>query len=127
MKRTKKSVIPPVAPKAHAVAEARPAPIVRNDWEYTRLRVGDLVVLEGRKHVITMVNSCRARAVPLAKKRVDYETIDGKRVKFDTCFATVNISPNSEIPILKRFGPDWKAKVSVETEDNNNKPKSKVE
>jgi hypothetical protein len=126
MKQTKKSDKTPVAPKAHATVEARPAPIVRNDWEYSRLRLGDLVVLDGRKHVITMVNSCRARAVPLAKKRVDYETVDGKRVKFDTCYATVNISPNSEIPILKRFGPDWKAKVSVETEDNN-KQKEKVE
>jgi hypothetical protein len=124
MKRIKKSATPPVAPKAVAKAEARPAPIVRNDWEYSRLRLGDLVVLDGRKHVITMVNPCRARAVPLAKRRVDYETVDGKRVKFDTNYSTVNISPNSEIPILKRFGPDWKTKVSVE---NNNQTNESVE
>lgn len=110
MKRTKQIKALPVAPPATDSVAARPAPIVRNDYVFTRLRVGDVILLDGRRHVVEMVNECRARAVPVAKKRVDYETVAGKRVKFDTNYASQNISPNSECKIVQRFGPDWKTK-----------------
>lgn len=111
MKKIKKSKAAPVAPKAVAVAESRPAPIVRNEWEWTRLRLGDVVMLNGREHVIDYLNSCRARAVPLAKKHVSYTTVAGKKVEFETTFDTINISPNSDIPILQRLGPDWRKTI----------------
>lgn len=110
MKRTKKAKLP-VAPSATDTVENRPAPIKRNDYVFTRLRVGDVILLDSRKHVVEMVNECRARAVPVARKRVDYETVAGKRVKFDTSYASQNISPNSECKILQRLGPEWKTKL----------------
>lgn len=113
--KTKKSKGPPVAPLATGGAVApRLAPIVRNDFVWTRLRVGDVFLLEGQRHVAVMVSECRARCIPLAKKRVDYETVSGKRVKFDTEYAAANISPNSEVKILERLGPDWRKKISIE-------------
>lgn len=112
MKRTRKSASLPVAPPATGAAEAtRPAPIKRNDYVYARLRVGDVILLDSRRHVVEMVNECRARAVPVARKRVDYETVAGKRVKFDTSYASQNISPNSECRIVQRLGPEWKSKI----------------
>lgn len=111
MKRTKKSKLPPVAPPATDTVESRPAPIVRNDYVFTRLRVGDVILLDSRRHVIEMVNESRARAVPVLRKRVDYETVAGKRVKFDTTYASQNISPNSVCKIVQRLGADWKSKL----------------
>lgn len=111
MKRTRKSASLPVAPPATDTLAARPAPIKRNDYVFTRLRVGDVILLDARRHVIEMVNECRAKAVPVAKKRVDYETVAGKRVKFDTSYASQNISPNSECKIVQRLGPEWKTKL----------------
>lgn len=118
MKRTKKSKEMPVAPKAVAVAEARPAPIVRNDWYYTRLRVGDIIVLHDSEYAIDFVNECRARAIPLTRKQVSYKTVAGKTVEFETDYSGQNISPNSMIPILQRLGPNWR--------ENINKPKPKT-
>jgi hypothetical protein len=120
MKRIKKADKTPVAPKAHAVAEARPAPIVRNDWEYTRLKVGDVVALYGREFVVDYVNTCRARCIPLSKKQVSYTTVSGKTVEFESEEAGKNISPNSDIPILKRLGPSWRKKF----DKNNNQTES---
>lgn len=111
MKRTKKTKALPVAPPATDSVEARPAPIKRNDFVVSRLRVGDVILLDSRRHIVEMVNECRARAVPVAKKRVDYETVEGKRVQFDTTYASQNISPNSECKIVQRLGADWRNKL----------------
>jgi len=108
MKRTKKSKALPVAPKADSQAESRPAPIVRNDFVYTRLRVGDVVQFGEIDYVIDYVNECRARAIPLSRKRVKYQTVSGKQVDFETDHSGMNISPNSACPILRRLGPDWR-------------------
>lgn len=119
MKRIKKSKILPVAPKATEVqTESRPAPIVRNDFVYTRLRLGDVIELCGIEYVIDYINDCRARAIPLSRKQVSYETVAGKKVEFETDHSGKNISPNSECPILRRLGPDWR--------ENINKPKTKT-
>jgi hypothetical protein len=111
MKRIKKSATPPVAPKAHAVAEARPAPIIRHDLFYSRLRVGDVIKLNGCEFVVDYINECRARCIPLSRKRVSYKTAEGKQVDFTTDHAGQNISPNSEGKILKRLGPDWRKTI----------------
>lgn len=111
MKKIIKPKAPPVAPKAVATAEARPAPIVRNDYVYTYLRVGDVVELNGMEYVIDYLNECRARAIPMSRKHVSYETVAGKKVEFETDHSGTNISPNSEIPILRRLGPNWREKL----------------
>jgi hypothetical protein len=59
-----------------------------------------VVLLNGEKHRIALVNECRARAVPLAKKRTAFKTLMGKSVAFMQDRRAVNISPNSEVPIL---------------------------
>lgn len=119
MKRTKQSKTPPVAPKAAATVEARPAPVKRNDFIYTRLRVGDVVELHGMEYVIDYINECRARAVPLSRKQVNYVTVAGKKVEFETDHSGQNISPNSEIPIRRRLGPDWRDKLKPNTKSND--------
>lgn len=113
MKRVKQNKTPPVAPKAHATVEARPAPIVRNDYCYTYLRVGDVVELNGIEYVIDYLNECRARAIPLSRKQVRYETVEGKTVAFEADHSGTNISPNSDIPILRRLGPGWRDKLKT--------------
>jgi len=118
MKRIKKSKLPLVAPKAAAKVESRPGPIVRNDFVYTRLRVGDVIELDGIEYVIDYLNECRARAIPLTRKQVSYETVSGKKVEFETDHAGKNISPNSECPILRSLGLGWREKSTT-----NNKPK----
>lgn len=116
MRRTKQSEAPPVAPKATAAVEAKPPPVKRNDWVYTRLRVGDVVELNGLEHVIDYLNECRARAIPLSRKQVKYETVAGKKVEFETDHSGLNISPNSTIPILRRLGPNWREKLKQNTQ-----------
>lgn len=119
MKRTKQSKTPPVAPQASAAVEARPAPVKRNDWVYTRLRVGDVVELKGLECVIDFLNECRAHAIPLSRKQVNYETVAGKKVEFETDHSGMNISPNSTIPILRRLGPNWREKLKTKTPNPN--------
>lgn len=117
MKRTKKSKAPPIAPKAAAVAESRPAPVVRSDYVYTYLRIGDVVELNGIEYVVDYINECRAHAIPLSRKHVSYKTVAGKKVEFEVDHSGKNISPNSEIPILRRLGTDWREKSK-----SNSKP-----
>lgn len=118
MKRVKQSKAPPVAPKATATVEARPAPIKRNDQFWTRLRLGDVVKLNELEYVIDYINECRARAIPLSRRLVKYETVAGKKVEFETDHSGTNISPNSDIPIIRRLGPDWRAKLKNQTQSH---------
>lgn len=76
--------------------------------EYFRLRIGDVFMLHGREHVVDFINASRARAVPLERKQVEYVTTDEKTVKFETDHASYNISPNSEVEILRRLGLNWR-------------------
>lgn len=108
VKRIKKSEAPPVPPKATATVAARPAPIKRNDFVYTYLRLGDVVELQGGEYVVEYINECRARVIPLHRKQVNYETVEGKKVEFEADASAKNISPNSDIPILRRLGPNWR-------------------
>lgn len=74
-----------------------------------RLRVGDIVDLNGRgsEHFVWFVNDSRAAVIPLGeRKEFNFKTLMGKSVHFEADPASVNISPNSEIPILRRLGRD---------------------
>lgn len=67
----------------------------------TRLQRGQVIDLFGSEYVVVMANDCRARCLPLAKKSVDYNTRFGKNVAFETAGTAQNISPESEVPILR--------------------------
>jgi hypothetical protein len=73
------------------------------EHELTRLRVGDVVELQGREHVVEMCNSTRAHCVPLARKEVAIETRFGRKVSFTTAENGLDISPNSELEIKRRI------------------------
>jgi hypothetical protein len=76
----------------------------------TKLQPGHIVMLDGCRHRIVMVNDCRARAVPCDKVQSTIEQIvDGKKVvvaSFSKYGVGQNISPNSEIPIVGYEKPE---------------------
>ena len=69
-----------------------------------RLRVGDVILLEGEKHFCEMVNDSRARCVPMHVQSVSYTTTGGKAVTFNTFARSSNISPDAEVEILEQLG-----------------------
>jgi len=70
----------------------------------SRLQPGHIVLFEGRKHRVIMVNDSRARILPLEKVQKTIEQIiDGKKVtvaSFSGPGVAVNISPNSLCEIV---------------------------
>ena len=66
----------------------------------SRLRVGHLVKFDNCECRVVMVNDCRARLVPLARKAVKIETVSGKEVNFERPQAGYNVSPNAEVEIV---------------------------
>ncbi len=73
--------------------------------EYSRLRVGMIVMLQGCEHRVEMVNGSRARCVPLSKKKVEIKTRfgeDGEAITFEKNRPGMDISPNSEIEIIRQ-------------------------
>jgi len=68
-----------------------------------QLQRGHVIELFGTEHVVVMANDCRARVVPLGRKRVDYKTRFGKSVEFETSGTSYNISPNSLVPVIRRM------------------------
>jgi hypothetical protein len=57
-------------------------------------------MLNGEKHRVEMVNDCRARCVPLAKRERVITPLVGEPVTIQSTGSAINISPNSEIEIL---------------------------
>lgn len=76
----------------------------------SRLQPGMIIIHEGRKHRVVMVNDCRARILPLEKiQRTVEQIIDGKKTvvaSFSSFGAAVNISPNSICEIIGFEQPD---------------------
>ena len=72
---------------------------------FSRLRVGDVIEQDGEEWIVDLVNPCRARIKPLRKRQVSYETLEGKKVEFEASRKWANISPQSEVPILRRGYP----------------------
>lgn len=66
----------------------------------SRLKVGHLVRFDNCECRVVMVNDCRARLVPLARKPVKIETLGGKEVCFERPQAAYNVSPNAEVEIV---------------------------
>jgi hypothetical protein len=70
----------------------------------TKLQPGMIVLFDGARHRVVMVNESRARIVPMEKVETQVkQIIDGKKVvvaSFSKYGAGQNISPNSEIEIV---------------------------
>lgn len=71
------------------------------DKPLTRLQAGHVILLSGIEHRVILVNDCRARVVPLKKVKKSYKTLEGEDVSFEAKGKAVNISPNSEVPIVR--------------------------
>lgn len=76
----------------------------------TRMQPGMIVELEQRKHVIVMVNDCRARALPLEKetRKCTPQTgaEAGKVKEIESTGKGHNISPDALCPILEWGGAE---------------------
>lgn len=71
----------------------------------TLLQEGDLLNMDGARHIVTYVNDSRARLVPLEKEMIDVSTPDGGKVSFTRSGHAVNISTTIETSsILERTG-----------------------
>lgn len=70
----------------------------------SRLQPGMVVRFEGRPHRVSMVNDCRARLQPVAKRVKTFVPAPGKsagqRVQVASEPAGHNVSPNAELPIV---------------------------
>lgn len=72
----------------------------------TLLDVGDVVLHRGQECVVVMVNDCRARIIPTATRVESFTNgRTGERVSFERHQGGENVSPNSELPVLRRGGP----------------------
>jgi hypothetical protein len=67
------------------------------------LVIGDIIELAHEPHRVVMVNASRALVRPVAREVVEVCVTGGRRVKFRRLRRAFSISPNSEVPILKRF------------------------
>lgn len=81
------------------------APVVRKTVAgfsntLTRLQQGQRVIFAGHECKVVMVNDCRARLVPVTRKAVKIETLEGKEVTFERPQAGYNVSPNAEVEII---------------------------
>jgi len=114
MKANKKSK--PSAPAAVAAvsdpAAEHPARR-RENWNpedsgLTYLQVGDIVDLGpglGGEHIVWKCNDCRATCIPLTRKAVAFTRHgSGEEVRYAAHLKPIGISPNSEVPILRRLG-----------------------
>lgn len=78
----------------------------------SHLQPGHVVEFEGERWLVTMVNDCRARLVPQQKKVVVVVTASGKSATFQRYGASINVSPNSELPVVG-IDRDWLAKQPI--------------
>ena len=66
-----------------------------------RLRAGDIVRYEGQSCPVIRVSDCAA-VIAITKPAREFTTLFGVRVTIQPKPALVRISPQSEIPIIKR-------------------------
>src|SRR5258706_6424943 len=87
--------------------------------EQTYLRVGDVVPFQGREFVVSDVNDCCARIVPVTEGMVKQVVFTPKFAEKPVTFRTpernapVSISANSELPIKQRLGSNWRTLLSL--------------
>ena len=71
----------------------------------TRLQVGMVVLYEGRRHRVALVNECRAKIVPLEKRVKEFLPRTGANAGRPVLLVTEacghNISPESELEVIE--------------------------
>ncbi|QDP54843.1 MAG: hypothetical protein Unbinned3891contig1000_41 [Prokaryotic dsDNA virus sp.] len=71
----------------------------------TRLQPGDVIEHDGTEHLVWFVNNSRASAIPFTCNAVQFRSRSGQVVKLTASSGnSINISPNSEVPILSSLG-----------------------
>lgn len=117
----KKRTLKNVAPAQTAVAEYKPEPrfVFRvSVHEQHYLRVGDVFEFAGRDHVVTSINECCARIVPVTEgtlvKTVFKPRFSETPVEFlkPEQNRALSVSANSEVKLLHRLGRNWKERIS---------------
>lgn len=70
----------------------------------SRLQPGMVVEFQGEHWRVTKVNDCCARLIPLRKADKTFTPVTGpnagKTISIESSRDAINISPNSEIPII---------------------------
>ncbi len=88
----------------------------------TRLRIGDVFMLDGRLHRVDLVNECRARCIPITRQVRTFVPKTGmnaeKPVQFGDSLNPVSICPNSEIEIVGRWKPETQSVSFIGSEHN---------
>jgi hypothetical protein len=106
-------------PLADACAYVRPPKQTFRvtEYEHTALQVGYVIMYAGREHVVASVNTSCARIVPItegAPKQVTFTPkLSDKPVTFiaPERNSAVSISANSESPVLRKLGAEWRARA----------------
>jgi antitoxin (DNA-binding transcriptional repressor) of toxin-antitoxin stability system len=119
MKRKAKDNTTAPTPIADAPEYVRPArqTFRVTEYEHTALQVGYVIMYAGREHVVASVNTSCARIVPItegAPKQVSFTPkLSDKPVSFiaPERNSAVSNSANSESPVLRKLGSDWRARV----------------
>jgi hypothetical protein len=108
----------PVALADAPVAETKKAFVFRvTVTEWTYLRIGDVFLFNGSEHVVRSVNDSCARIVPLTEGTPKQVTFKPKFADKAVTFTAperntaLSISANSEVPLLRRLGTNWRAQV----------------
>src|SRR6266853_6734170 len=93
--------------KGQQVKPVRKVEPICQTLQRQRLRVGDVVWAFCGEWIVMMVNESRALIYPTSTKQVQFtDTSTGKQVDFAKTPKGESISANSDIPILRRLGPD---------------------
>lgn len=66
----------------------------------TRLQPGHLIEVSGDTYHVVFVNDCRARCVPMKKQERVITPKFGEAVTIQSSGSALNISPNSDCPIV---------------------------
>lgn len=76
----------------------------------TKLQLHDVILLDGALHRVDLVNDCRARCIPTARRLKTYVPQTGrdagKEIAFSSCGPCISISPNAECEVLGRWLPE---------------------
>ena len=66
-----------------------------------KLKLGELIRVEGTLYRVELVNACRARIRPLGTKHQVVKTWDGREVEFDAPLKPLDVSPRSVVEHLE--------------------------
>lgn len=95
----------------------------------TQLQVGDIIELRRDfVAIVWKVSDCRALCLPLTNRTVEFKDSRTDRIiHFQTSGSPESISPNSEVPILRRLGKSGMISILEKQKNESNEMKEKTE